>query len=133
MGRLLFLLLLVVAVLAAGTYVAGEQNETVVLRTLDADDQTYETKLWVVDFDGEPWVRVANPDREWFDHLRTNPIVELDRDDTTTRYRAEPLDEPDVSAEIDAAFRKKYGWVDAWYGLLLRRHSIPIRLVPVMR
>ena len=29
-----------------------------------------------------------------------------------------------------AAFAEKYGLVDAWYGLLLRRSPVPVRLVP---
>jgi hypothetical protein len=33
-------------------------------------------------------------------------------------------------AVIDRRFREKYGWVDWWYGVLLRRHAIAIRLDP---
>ena len=32
--------------------------------------------------------------------------------------------------DIDAAFAAKYGLVDTWYGALLRRGAIPIRLDP---
>jgi hypothetical protein len=45
--------------------VAGEVTEVTVLRTFDADGGAHETKLWVVDHDGIPWVRVANPQRRW--------------------------------------------------------------------
>ena len=33
-----------------------------------------------------------------------------------------------ASRATEKAFREKYGWVDAWYGLLLRRHAVPVRL-----
>jgi hypothetical protein len=65
-----------IAVLLAGalaTYVAGEQNEVVVVRTLDRDGAAQDTKVWVVDYQGVPWVRVANPRREWFQRLSQNP------------------------------------------------------------
>jgi hypothetical protein len=35
---------------------------------------------------------------------------------------------PEIAAEVDAAFREKYGWVDWWYGLLLRRRAVPVKL-----
>ena len=44
---------------------------------------------------------------------------------------AEPYDVPEIAAELDAVFREKYGLVDWWYGLLLRRHAIPVKLAPV--
>src|SRR5690606_16704061 len=65
MGRSLGIVLAVLGALALATYVAGEQNEVAVLRTVDASGATHETKLWVVDLDGTPWVRVARPRRAW--------------------------------------------------------------------
>ena len=38
--------------------------------------------------------------------------------------------EPDVRAAVDAAFRARYGVVDWWYGVLLRRDPVPVRLIP---
>jgi uncharacterized protein DUF2255 len=121
-----------IALLAAGaaTYWAGEQNEVAVLHTADADGRGYESKVWVVDHQGDPWVRVANPERSWYRHLLENPNVELVRNGQTRRYRAEPQDVPEIAADLDAVFREKYGLVDWWYGLLLRRDAIPIRLAP---
>jgi Uncharacterized protein conserved in bacteria (DUF2255) len=132
MGRLLFGLLLVLMLVAGGTYWAGEQTEVAVLRTTDAEGVSYDTELWVVDYEDDPWVRVANPERSWYERLRENPDVELVRDGETRRYRAEPHDVPEIAAELDEAFRAKYGLVDWWYGLLLRRQPIPVRLAPVL-
>ena len=123
---------LALALVAAGvlTWWAGEQTEVVVLRTSDAAGERHETKMWVVDHEGEPWVRVANPERGWYRRLLQSPGVELVRGGTARPFRAEPHDEPGTTARIDAAFRTKYGIVDWWYGVLLRRHAVPVRLVP---
>ena len=38
------------------------------------------TKLWVVDQDGAAWVRVARPERRWFQRLEANPRIEITRE-----------------------------------------------------
>jgi hypothetical protein len=122
--------LAVLLVLAAATYVAGEQTEVAVLRTTDEHGAVHETKLWVVDLDGTAWVRVARPERSWFQRLGKRPEVELVRHGVALPYRALEIEDPEMRARIDAAFRDKYGLVDRWYGLLLRRDPRPIRLDP---
>jgi hypothetical protein len=129
-ARWLGLALAIVAVLAVATYVAGEQTEVVVLRSADENGVTRETKLWVVDLDGTAWVRVARPERSWFERVRERPEVELVRNGVALPYRAIEITDPEMRARVDAAFREKYGLVDWWYGLLLRRDPRPIRLDP---
>jgi hypothetical protein len=116
--------------IGALTYWLGEQTEVAVLRTSERDGRRYETKLWVVDYESDPWVRVANPERRWYRRLLEDPSVELVRNGQPKRYRAEPQPTPEVGAALDAAFREKYGLVDWWYGLLLRRDAIPVKLAP---
>ena len=123
--------LFVLALVAAGTYVAGERTEVVVLRTLDGEGGGHETKLWVVDHEGAPWVRVANPERAWFQRLRAEPRAELVRNGVTQGVLARPRNGTEARAALDRAFRAKYGVVDWWYGVLLRRDAIPVRLEPV--
>jgi hypothetical protein len=110
--------------------VAGEQNEVAVLRTVDETGAVHETKLWVVDLDGAPWVRLARPGREWFERLRERPDVELVRGGVLMPYRAVVVPDAETRARVDAAFAEKYGWVDRWYGLVLRRDPLPVRLDP---
>ena len=131
MTRLLLCAVVVLMVVAGGTYWAGEQTEVAVLRTSDALGRGHETKLWVVDYQGVPWVRVANPERGWYRRLVEQPRIELVRAGEPQTCLAEPYDVPEIAAELDAVFREKYGLVDWWYGLLLRRHSIPVKLEPV--
>lgn len=120
------MLLLVLA--AVATYVAGEQTEVVVLRTFDGAGDAHDTKMWVVDLEGGPWVRVANPHRLWFERLRNRPQAVLVRGGVEHAVTAHPDESPETRAAVDRAFRSKYGWVDGWYGVLLRRGAVPIRL-----
>jgi hypothetical protein len=125
-GVILGLLLLV----AFATYVAGEQTEVAVLHTVDDAGTPHATMLWVVDHDGAAWVRVARPERHWFQRLRTNPRIEITRNEKTETVLAQPDPTLETRAAVDAAFRAKYGLVDWWYGVLLRDHPIPVRLDP---
>jgi hypothetical protein len=128
--RVLLGVVLALGSVAGLTYWAGEQTEVAVLRTRDVDGSVRETKLWVVDHEGTPWVRVANPRRGWFARLRDRPQVELLRGGRTQACEAHVHEGPETRAAIDAAFRARYGIVDWWYGLLLRRGAIPVQLVP---
>jgi hypothetical protein len=116
--------------LGFATYLAGERTEIVVLRTQDAGGTIFATKMWVVDHDGVPWVRVANPERWWFRRLLAHPRVELVRGGQVTGRLAHPDPAPATRQTLDRAFAAKYGVVDWWYGALLRRGAIPVRLDP---
>lgn len=116
--------------IALATYGAGERTEVVVLRTQDAGGVMHETKMWCVDHDGTPWVRVANAERGWYRRLVAHPEVELVRQNGATARIARPDPSPETRAALDAAFAAKYGLTDFWYGAILRRGAIPIRLDP---
>lgn len=131
MRRALWATLGILALLGVGSWLAGERTEVVVLRTFDAAGAVYETRLWAVDQGGAVWVRVANPGRAWYQRLRANPRVELIRERRKRAMLAAPDESPEARRAVDAAFSAKYGLVDAWYGLLLRRDPVPIRLTPV--
>lgn len=130
-GRWLAWILAVLFVVGVATWVAGERTEVAVLRTTDGAGAVRETKLWVIDLDGTAWVRVARPERSWFRRLRERPEVELVRHGVARPYRAIEIQDPEMRARVDAAFRDKYGLVDWWYGLVLRRDPRPIRLDPL--
>lgn len=118
--------------LGAGTWWAGEQTEVAVLRTTDAAGALHHTRLWVVDVDGTPWVRVGRPGRAWFRRLLAQPEVELVRNGVAVPCRAVPIPSPDpaTAERVDQAFADKYGWADRWYGLLLRSGHVMVRLDP---
>jgi hypothetical protein len=118
------------ALIVAGTWLAGEQTEVVVLHSRDERGAEFSTKMWVVDLGDVSWVRVANPRRAWYQRLLANPKVELERGGRLEAYLAIPDPSPEARLAVDEAFAAKYGLVDRWYGLLVRRDAVPIRLVP---
>jgi len=118
------------ALIVLGTWLAGERTEVVVLHTRDERGVEFATKLWVVDLGDVTWVRVANPQRGWYRRLVANPRVELERGNQVEARLAIPDPSPEARLAVDEAFAAKYGLVDRWYGLLVRRDAVPIRLVP---
>jgi Uncharacterized protein conserved in bacteria (DUF2255) len=118
------------ALIVAVTYLAGEQTEVVVLHTRDERGADFATKMWVVDLGDVTWVRVANPRRAWYRRLLENPRVELERRGRLDARLAIPDLSPEARLDVDEAFAEKYGLVDRWYGLLVRRDPVPIRLIP---
>ena len=114
--------------LALGTWIAGEQTEVAVLRTFDAAGTPHDTKLWVADIDGRPYVRIGRAGRGWGEQLKANPSVELVRASGTIPCTASIVTDDSLHHAVDEAFAVKYGWVDWWYGVVLRRDPVPVRL-----
>ena len=115
---------------AAGTWVVGEQIEVAVLRTYSSDGHGHDTKLWVVDHQGQPWLRGARPTLRWLERIRENPRVELVRHGVITPYTATIDDAPESKHAVDEAMADKYGWVDRWYEYVLHSNPVVIRLDP---
>jgi hypothetical protein len=116
--------------LALGTYIAGEQTEVAVLRTFDDAGAPHDTKLWVADIDGRPYVRIGRAGRGWGEQLKANPSVELIRANVAIPCSASIVTDEALHEAVDEAFAIKYGWVDWWYGVVLRRDPVPVRLDP---
>src|SRR5512139_449285 len=128
--RLLLIALSAFFLLGLGTYIAGEQTEVAVLRTHDDAGSPYETKMWVVDVEGSAYVRIGRPGRGWGERAKAHPDVELIRGGVTTPCTAEVVDDAALRKRIDDAFATKYGWVDWWYGVVVRSHPVALRLEP---
>ena len=128
--RLLLIALSGIFLLALGTYLAGERTEVAVLRTHDDGGAPYDTKMWVVDVDGSPYVRIGRPGRGWGERAKAHPDVDLIRGDVTTPCTAAVVEDAALRARVDDAFAAKYGWVDWWYGVVVRKHPIALRLEP---
>jgi hypothetical protein len=76
-------------------------------------------------------VRGIRPTLRWLERIRTNPRVELVRDGKTTAYTATIVETEGEKQAIDAAMAAKYGWLDRWYGVVVRHDTLPVRLDPV--
>jgi len=102
-GWIFALLLVFVALFGISERVAAERVEVVELHTQDQDGNTVTTRLWVVDYDGNAFLRVGGDGSGWFSRLSDssrNPLVQVTRGDQTGTFRAVP--EPDLSEQINA-------------------------------
>ena len=137
MRRSLAAIALALLLIGVATYVAGEQTEVAVLRTFDDAGKPYDTKMWVADVDGRPYVRIGRAGRSWGERLKSHSDVELVRGGATIPCSASVITDEALHRAIDAAFAAKYGWVDWWYGwvdwwygVVLRRDPVPVVLNP---
>jgi hypothetical protein len=128
--RLIAIVLSGLFLIALGTYIAGEQTEVAVLRTYDDAGAPYDTKMWIADVGGTPYVRIGRAGRSWGERLKAHPDVELLRGGATLPCSASVVTDERLQHAIDDAFAVKYGWVDWWYGVVLRRSPVPVALVP---
>lgn len=124
-----------VLLVAAGMLVVGHLalieigREVVTLRTPLPDGGWEQTRLWIVDHDGVPWLHSAGED--WVRRFDGDPLVELERHGEVRRYRGHAV--PGPHPEIDRALREKYGWADRWVRLLAPCDEgvVPVRLEPL--
>src|SRR5258706_12811317 len=119
--RLFLILLSALVLLGLGTYLAGERTEVAVLRSYEADGTPKDTKMWIVDYDGKPHVRIRRPGRGWGERLKANPEVELTRRGGAPSPRvAAVVAAPDTIRAVEHPHRGKYGWGDRRVRLVLR-------------
>ena len=107
--------------------VAAESGEVVVLRSSGPAGERRETRLWVVDREGEVWLRAGHDGSSWYRSLLRSPEVEVERGDEILAVRAVPV--PEQRDAINALMSEKYGWADSYIGFFFSRdRAIPIRL-----
>ena len=121
------LVVLVVGVLGL-QMVASETGEVVVVSIQDEGGITSETRLWIVEHEGNRWLRSGGGAASgWYQHLLANPQFELLRGTTRYYHRATPV--PEMQTTVNELMSEKYGWADSYIGLLFgREDSIAIRL-----
>jgi len=95
--------------LIGGAFLLIESGEVIVLRTTGADGDTLDTRLWVVDYDGDPWVGNDNPEKSrWVPRLRGNPVVEFVRGASTECRRAAFIEDATSLKEVARRIAEKY-------------------------
>ena len=85
-------------------------QEIVVLHKRSLDGATSRSRLWIVDEGGRSWLHHGYADSGWIRRLESDPIVEIERDGRTRRYRATP--DPEADAKVHRLLRAKYGVAD---------------------
>ena len=104
-------------------------RDVVTLRTPRPDGSWQETRLWIVEDGATPWLHSAGAD--WAKRFEGDPVVEIDRDGTVTRYRAHPV--PGPHPRIHELLRAKYGLADRWVRFIGPDGPdvLPVRLDPL--
>ena len=107
--------LLIIGLLIGGM-IAGlvlvDEGELVTLQTRGLDGDRYETQLWVIEEEGELYLRAHYPGAKWLRRIRHQPEVELSRGDTRSPFLARPLDDPELRRAVNRAMAAKYGLAD---------------------
>lgn len=115
-------------------YIASESGEVVVLQTPNLEKGGIrETRLWVVDHNGSPWLRAGNPESAWLRALPEGEMTQvvLIRGEDVLQMMAVPT--PEERDTINDLMNQKYGWADSLVCLLSPRDKkVPIHLVPVI-
>jgi hypothetical protein len=126
--------MVVVGVVAAGIVLGAlliDEGEVVTLMTTDGDSGRHETQLWTVELDRVSYLRASDSDSAWVARLRARPLVELESDGSSARYRAVLLEDPALRTRIDAAMKRKYGFADRFWRVFRNRSGVlSIRLDP---
>lgn len=108
-----------------------DMGELVTLRTTDAAAREYQTQLWVVELDGERYLRAARRGSRWLARLRRVPRVTLEHDGEETMVRAYLEEDEGVRRRVNAAMAEKYGLADRLSCALCDcSRSVPVRLEP---
>ncbi len=127
-ARIVMVLVMVLIAWWLGQMIASETGEVVVLITQSETGEPKNTRLWVVDYEGNVWLRAGSEQAGWYKRIVSLPEITLQRRGIRQSFVAKP--EPAYRDTINTQMRKKYGWRDAYIGFFFARdESIPIRLV----
>jgi hypothetical protein len=108
--------------------VASETGEVVVLTSTGPDGEQ-DTRLWLVEIEGVPYLR-AQADSGWYQRLQASPVATLERAGNRTSRRAES--HPPQAAEVNRLMRAKYGWRDVYIAWMVggREDTVAVAMLP---
>lgn len=105
------------------------EGEVVTLQTQGPDGDQYQTQLWVIEDQGELYLRAHYAGAKWLARIRQHPRVELRRGDASDSFLAKPVDDPEVRRAVNRAMAAKYGLADRLASSLWDpKRSIPVQL-----
>jgi len=129
--RAIVALLALALAFALVTVAALELSDVARVETRTADGGTRSTHVWFAERDGALWVEAGTPENGWFVDVQRDDRVAIEIDGAPRSMRAVVVDDDGERARLRAALRERYGWRDAWVGLLVdASRSIPVRLEP---
>jgi hypothetical protein len=111
LGRIIAIVIMLPFLYFAAVLAASEMGgEVVVIETQGSNGRSFETSVWVVDFDRGAWLRGADADSAWVGRLRVNQEVFMTRAGERVAYRAQIID--GLVERVNLALREKYGVAD---------------------
>jgi hypothetical protein len=111
-----------------GQMVASESGEVVVLHTQTKSGEQFSTRLWVVDHEGDAWLRAGSANVGWYQRLIALPEIEIHRESDQLAVVANP--ESEYRDAINRLMAEKYGWREAYVGFFFSKEgSVPVRLI----
>jgi hypothetical protein len=117
---------------AASDLAAIARAEEVRIETRAPDGTVHRTIIWIVEHDGELYVRSVNgPGARWFREATADTAVAIVVDDRRYLAHVVPATDPASIEACSAGLRAKYR-ADASLGSMLETHTLPttLRVVP---
>jgi hypothetical protein len=88
--------------------------------------------VWVAEAEGALWLEAATPERAWYRDVLLDPVVSLERAGRAAAFRARPAPGEEARRRLRGWLRERYGWRDAFVGLLQdTSQAIAVRLEPL--
>lgn len=122
----------VLALLGFGAITLASEygGEVVVLTTVDAEGVDHHTSLWIVEDRGKQYLRAGSIESAWYQRLRDNPEVRLQRGGQEGTYRAFP--DPQQTGPVNLLMARDYGYADKLIALFRDDAlSMAVRLEPI--
>jgi len=105
-----------IAVFALMYGVSELGGEVVTLQRAEANGQTSDVRIWIVDEDGLSWIEHGDAESHWITQLSSDSNLTLSRAGHTTRYLASP--DPQAHDLYHQLRQEKYGIADKIVGTI---------------
>jgi len=100
--------------------------QVVQILTDDEDGERRETSVWITVLDGRGYVRTN--DSRWLANIRRGSPVALRAGDREQTVAAREIDDPELAARVEQAFREKYGLLQRVMSALRMREPTVLEL-----
>jgi hypothetical protein len=111
---------------------ALESGGVAIVETNTPEGSMRSTHVWYVEPRGALWLEAGTPENGWFLDVQSDPILTIEIEGHSRRYRARPIDGPSGHEQIRSVMREKYGLRDQWVALLFdTTRSIAVELIRV--
>ena len=118
-----------IAAAEAPDWTAAADVEEVQVLTTDVDGEPRETIIWLAVVDGRGYIRTSRS-TTWGGNVERDPELVLRVEGREHPLRAVFVEEEATRARVIGTFREKYGFSDAFIGIIRGSHPRIMRLEP---